>query len=1155
MAKQIKIGHDKVPAPVTETYVPLYDVFSGTPLRDVSGNIIVTPEDEVLASFILGRNSAPVFITNKNPDEVFLKYTRDGSVYIKKDAEGNPLTGIGSLTIPVEEVFAETTEVSNTLLGVPRSEQQLSLFSDVSTYGLDVDNWTHYEFSGSLEYPSEWYRRKNPVYGPRSGVQFKEYTEEQALALRAYPVQYSYPFGPTFEDTGRYNENLFTQYKRFIGIGKELYNYYNSLGYTVFANENFIPDFIDFVNQNRTPIDVSVVVGANGQDMENVGNAYDIEYGDDLNLAFEHVERWTVAFNKLLNNALLTPVSVPQNIVKYIRNNPTLIRPGYSTGSKYYGLLESVDTFRYQPGRISGFTFGIRMQTDSSNLENVVEWGASNDTDQYMFQIRGGEFNIIRRSTIPLTADLLKRMNLTEADQTDEAIYSEGIDQKYPMYVTTIPRQRFNGDTLDGNGESGYNLSADAFKNVTMYKIEYSWYGAVGVSFYAYVPTGHDGARWVKIHTMVIENGLDKPILQQPDFKFRYFISLNNTGSVTEPVYVYKYGASYYIDGGDEGTLRMNASDSITKDFDSIFKKGALGLHPKSFIQNADGDFLPNRMKAYPVELSATTDSSAKITVREINGSPDGMHFHYSPSLHNGVSSNSKNFKLTVTDTGGLVLEDPEGDPTLSDQTLFGPEDKQRKIVADGIYNYYLNPESGQAFTNLQRRYTYNLQTRGISDQIILSDGTVIENTAGYTFTAKCMGYDEVVASSTPISSPEFTINWLNPVGREGTYGSRHWSDFAIAVTYEEPAIVSITDPNDANNTIDVVRFGTDEREIDILEEAPAEFSQYGHQQNLDGQSITEWDPTWGIRFDIDPRLSQPPGSDSGIISKLAGKVQTVTVGVNGIENTNTADGSTHRLILESPLVGITENDVAKIDLGVAGKTSGITVMSVPNSEIQNDVVRYYIDVLYGEVGNPGDITAIPGWDASIDYKLVSMSDDFRLTGYETVNGELTSRFGHKTVQTGLKSVPFTDTKLYVVIGMMDGAKLNNIILEELYAESKVAKTPQWLIAEGSSVDIVLSGGSTLDRTPSNFADKDRLSSIRFDSSCEQPLRPGKEITQLLIAENETRKFDLSNIFNYDRKKITTGLYNDRAYYFTVEPIGTGNTGGTIRLALTVKEQ
>ena len=48
----------------------------------------------------------------------------------------------------VAEVFKETSEVSQTLLGIPRAETQLSLFSDVSVYGLDDNIFEFFSFNG-----------------------------------------------------------------------------------------------------------------------------------------------------------------------------------------------------------------------------------------------------------------------------------------------------------------------------------------------------------------------------------------------------------------------------------------------------------------------------------------------------------------------------------------------------------------------------------------------------------------------------------------------------------------------------------------------------------------------------------------------------------------------------------------------------------------------------------------------------------------------------------------------------------------------------------------------------------------------------------------------------------------------------------------------
>tara|TARA_R110000744_G_scaffold39947_2_gene90730 strand:+ start:3487 stop:3864 length:378 start_codon:yes stop_codon:yes gene_type:complete len=122
MPKQIKLGLDKVPAPVTKQFTQLIDI-EGNLLYDEAGNPVITEDEATIGSFSTMAGSTSVYINNR---------------------DNNPI-----IPIPIEEQFSETSEVSSSLLGIPRAEEQLSLFSDVSTYGLDEDNWNYYTFSGA----------------------------------------------------------------------------------------------------------------------------------------------------------------------------------------------------------------------------------------------------------------------------------------------------------------------------------------------------------------------------------------------------------------------------------------------------------------------------------------------------------------------------------------------------------------------------------------------------------------------------------------------------------------------------------------------------------------------------------------------------------------------------------------------------------------------------------------------------------------------------------------------------------------------------------------------------------------------------------------------------------------------------------------------
>ena len=180
--------------------------------------------------------------------------------------------------------------------------------------------------------------------------------------------------------------------------------------------------------------------------------------------------------------------------------------------------------------------------------------------------------------------------------------------QFYGVYEYRVPRSRFSADFLDvssdrsvvysdvvraadgsGNdvikypGESVFDetgervLNRDSvwnmdFSKVTMNKIEFSWYGAVGALFLAYVPISNNEARWVRIHHLRASNQLKVASLGNATLPITYNVygggaekayGVKNAtrqeyiGGRSSSEFITKYGASYYIDGGDRGTVRL----------------------------------------------------------------------------------------------------------------------------------------------------------------------------------------------------------------------------------------------------------------------------------------------------------------------------------------------------------------------------------------------------------------------------------------------------------------------------------------------------------------------------------------------------------------------------------------------------------------------
>jgi hypothetical protein len=184
----------------------------------------------------------------------------------------------------------------------------------------------------------------------------------------------------------------------------------------------------------------------------------------------------------------------------------------------------------------------------------------------------------------------------------------QNVDPRYyAVYEYRVPRSYFSTDKLDGEtrnliysdvsiGETPQGISKvrpgqtvvsggvpvnstsvwdiDLTK-VTMLKVDFSWYGAVGALFFAYVPVSNGEARWVRVHHLRASNQLKISSLGNATLPITYVTygggSVEKMGieDMTDKSYgatsdhVVKYGASYYIDGGDRGTVRLYSHTNL----------------------------------------------------------------------------------------------------------------------------------------------------------------------------------------------------------------------------------------------------------------------------------------------------------------------------------------------------------------------------------------------------------------------------------------------------------------------------------------------------------------------------------------------------------------------------------------------------------------
>jgi hypothetical protein len=143
------------------------------------------------------------------------------------------------------------------------------------------------------------------------------------------------------------------------------------------------------------------------------------------------------------------------------------------------------------------------------------------------------------------------------------------------------------------------------FSKVTMFKIEYSWYGAVGGHFLAYVPdaTTAGEARWVRMHHLRASNQLTSPSLGNPTLPISYLVQKGTSGNENS---LYKYGASYYIDGGDKGTITARSASNAADRSVTVSGTMLLGLRTKETVGASS---IRNRMQVYPTRLGIGTSA------------------------------------------------------------------------------------------------------------------------------------------------------------------------------------------------------------------------------------------------------------------------------------------------------------------------------------------------------------------------------------------------------------------------------------------------------------------------------------------------------------------------------------------------------------------
>ena len=1046
-----------------------------------------------------------------------------------QDSQGRRLTVVKkhNPTLKIVEQFKETSEVSTTLLGVNRAETQLSLFSNVSSYGIDPDEFETFSYSSGVSFGS-WDRRFSSLYGEnRYNSKETEETQESAIRIASFAVPYSYPFGPKFQKLGLYDQANFDKYIDFIQLGNDLHEHFKNNGsYSA-----------DWKNKFLSPETAKVVLG-------------DVDYVAGIDESFAQIDVWTETWRDIKGGQLIDPVtnekfnfpaiSLLSETIKAKNYDATNTRPGDSDSRQHYVYMQSRRVFRYQPGRISGFTFGLRSSTETV-AGSTMEWGISNPSDQYVFRINEGQLSIVRRSEIPLDGSSLARSGLSLIDQT-RVTNNDPFDSKL-YWTTVIPRDKFNGDPLNGNGPSGYLIRPE---KVTMWKIEFGWYGAIGARFYAYIPAGNGDARWVVVHTLVIENSLGQPCLRDSYFRFKYELNISNTGDLRQPQFLYKYGASYYIDGGDEGTLQTFSANSGVKQIfgGSAFRETLLGIRPKDFITNSTGEKIINKKIVIPDTLSVTTDSLTEIKVETCKACPGFGHVH-TPGLRK--TDLNREVNIAFSDASTIVT-------TGSD--FFFKTDEGAKLIAPSIRNAYIDQVSGETSTGsgnfttaTLKGYTgtagVTLATRNIADGSLVFDSATNSITtiaiSDYPHPVRLSQKNFYVSSDFELSGTKIEVQFINPQTRDD-FG--HFADFNIGITNIRPVTPVVGDALNGFNILGVT--------TSVLPDSKILFGNYSHRYaslNENGVENSEADgriqppEKLGINYKI-PNVPSPAG---GMCSRVTFDIQNqLELTDITLENGEPNNGSGTGYYLQAPYILNEDIDY-----------DGGQVAILDQNGNPDETNKKFVGTVKKYIASEQQYSYI-----EIDGEIVPPSSTFTILLRPI---QMTTADG----QTKIKLYNFNPYPLFFVAKMSDKSSINNLSIKETSGTFQKTTSPKLFVSRtaDNTTDLTWSGSgevtladnntSNTGSPPTNFKSNERLSGSEIDNQNIQNIRTSVLRDTFYVGkkdEHTTKEIDMTKVFGVDRRVIAPDQNNIEATFLTAKKVDSGATG-EIQVSINYKEQ
>ena len=327
--------------------------------------------------------------------------------------------------------------------------------------------------------------------------------------------------------------------------------------------------------------------------------------------------RWTQLFG-----ASATYSPVPSGEIKHnINAGSAQLILNSNDGAFQRARIASKKRYRYQPGRIARVSLAVRLSTTETPVSVTRLWGVGDTTDGFFVECRGdGDGD---------------RLGILYRNSAGNGL----------KFETRVPRSQWTGDKLDGTGTSKQTLD---LSQVHMWTVEWGWYGASNVRFYAFVVDKSDElptsitqiprARWILVHELMIADtavrndlveddgggslrSYDVPSLRTPSLPV--WVEINNSGNIARSEFIERYGACVFIDGGTDDRATIRAVDasfgtSVEPVIGGNYNNAglsALTLKTRTKIVNSDGKLVDNFLITAPLQLSVEASDLVELEV------------------------------------------------------------------------------------------------------------------------------------------------------------------------------------------------------------------------------------------------------------------------------------------------------------------------------------------------------------------------------------------------------------------------------------------------------------------------------------------------------------------------------------------------------------